>query len=448
MDDYYHIDELIRQKFEDFEPVPPETVWEKVRAKIGSGGPSPKGNHFTLPIIIGIIVMVALTGLLLLFTRIETATSVQAAASGQLMDQSALPSHLASLNQRSVTSGINPSDNTQGASQETTPDRSANISQIPVRKPFDGRPDFNYKTYTVAASDQPVRTEKKVKAKKDKDLQRFETTPWHMKGTSFTEELDPGTVNISDLDTRGGTRSGSSVDYVSSSRPEWSIGFHFNPEVTFYPSDNISNELNYSFQVLPQIKFGNWFLSSGVSVRSGNDKGNSLINYNKYLGSYQDVYMMTFDSTENGIVPTYYTQTVDVYDTVPYYSISEAKARYTYLDVPLLVGHEWAFNHVSLYVQAGPALSFFLGRSNPSMKYPEENIRILSKEQQIPAREQINWQMMAGAGFGYNINDKVSLNLEPTFRYYLTRDYKQNDLNPRHPYSLGIRAGIIYHFNH
>ena len=164
--------------------------------------------------------------------------------------------------------------------------------------------------------------------------------------------------------------------------------------------------------------------------------------------SYEDVYNVTFDSTENGFIPTYHTQTVDVYDTIDYYSISEAETRYTYLDIPILIGHEWNFNRVSLFLHGGPSVSILLGRSSAEADYPDENIRILNESPQIPAREQINWQVMAGAGFSYSFTNKVSFSLEPTFRYYLTNDYKKGTLNTRHPYSFGIRAGLIYHINH
>jgi opacity protein-like surface antigen len=49
-----------------------------------------------------------------------------------------------------------------------------------------------------------------------------------------------------------------------------------------------------------------------------------------------------------------------------------------------------------------------------------------------------------GMGMEYNLTDNLSLNLEPTFRYYL------NPFNSgktgSHPYSLGVFSGISYKF--
>jgi hypothetical protein len=205
--------------------------------------------------------------------------------------------------------------------------------------------------------------------------------------------------------------------------------------------------LNYGLQVLPRLSFDKWYLQSGIGLRTGSDRGDLRIDYNKYLGSYEDVYDVTFDSTENGIVLNYHTETVDVYDTVPYYSVSESKANYAYLDIPLLLGHEWSFNKMSLYIHAGPSFSLYLGRKTLQADFPEENIRILNESPQIPSREQINWQIMAGAGINYSLTDRLGLSLEPTFRYYLTNDFNKQQLNTRHPYAFGVRAGLIYQIN-
>jgi hypothetical protein len=50
-----------------------------------------------------------------------------------------------------------------------------------------------------------------------------------------------------------------------------------------------------------------------------------------------------------------------------------------------------------------------------------------------------------GMGLGYNFSNKLSLNLEPTFRYYLN---PFNDVtgSTNHPYSFGIFSGVSYKF--
>lgn len=446
MKDYHHIDELVRQKFEGFEPVPPESVWEKVRTEISPDGPPPKGGNFTLPVITGLIVLIGLIGLMLLIGRMESTSLVQAGSGNPYSSDSQINHSFDADGQiadASTYTNSTPSLDDIGNSSQ----RILTNTNIPVRKPFEGQQAVNDQDAYQPQHPVTTKTRKfRNKANQD-DFQRFEEKDTRLSPKTIDDRLDLLESSREVLTTRPITLEKATEEYRIPTKAKWSVGFHFSPEVSFYPSDNIENGLNYSIQVLPRIHFNKWHLAFGPGLRTGGDQGNYLINYNKYLGSYEDVFDVTFDSTENGVTPTYHTHTVDVYDTVPYYSISETKARYYYLDIPLLIGREWNFNKVTLFVNAGPSVSFLLGRSRPVADYPDENIRILNESPQIPARDQINWQIMAGAGFGYRLNDRVSLSLEPTFRYYLTNDYDKNGLNTRHPYSFGIRAGLIYHIN-
>ena len=50
-----------------------------------------------------------------------------------------------------------------------------------------------------------------------------------------------------------------------------------------------------------------------------------------------------------------------------------------------------------------------------------------------------------GMGMEYNISGKLSLNLEPTFRYYLN-PFSVTTGTFIHPYSFGIFSGVMYKF--
>jgi hypothetical protein len=152
---------------------------------------------------------------------------------------------------------------------------------------------------------------------------------------------------------------------------------------------------------------------------------------------------VTFDSTANGYIPTFYTQTVDVYDSIDYYAINESKASYTYLEIPLLFGYQKDFKRFSLSLKGGPSMSLMISRNVPKAIYPEDKIRIVNMDRTLPTRINLNWQMMFSAGFGFNLTDKFSLNVEPAFRYFVNPEFN-NGTSSRHPYSFGVRAGIIY----
>ena len=50
-----------------------------------------------------------------------------------------------------------------------------------------------------------------------------------------------------------------------------------------------------------------------------------------------------------------------------------------------------------------------------------------------------------GMGMEYSLSEKFSLNLEPTFRYYLN-PFGLNTGTRTHPYSFGIFSGLSFKF--
>jgi hypothetical protein len=50
-----------------------------------------------------------------------------------------------------------------------------------------------------------------------------------------------------------------------------------------------------------------------------------------------------------------------------------------------------------------------------------------------------------GMGIEYTISDKFSLNLEPTFRYYLSPFGDATGVKT-HPYSFGVFSGLSFKF--
>ena len=57
----------------------------------------------------------------------------------------------------------------------------------------------------------------------------------------------------------------------------------------------------------------------------------------------------------------------------------------------------------------------------------------------------LNLSSSLGMGMEYNISGKLSLNLEPTFRYYLN-PFSVTTGSFIHPYSFGIFSGVSYKF--
>ncbi|MCU0370468.1 MAG: hypothetical protein MUC31_03545, partial [Bacteroidales bacterium] len=88
-EDFKHIDQIIRQKFDNFEPEPPARVWEKIRSGIDKTPPAPSSPGIIMPVIIAISLLIFVSGLLNHYYNDNTASRQHAAVSTALTIQPA-----------------------------------------------------------------------------------------------------------------------------------------------------------------------------------------------------------------------------------------------------------------------------------------------------------------------------------------------------------------------
>jgi len=437
-EDFNHIDQIIRQKFDNFEPEPPVHVWDNIKSDIAKNPPPPSSSGIILPIIVAISVLIFVSGLIHHFfsgnnndTKAGTSTlSIQSAGVISTGSTTTSDASLQEAFYQTPSEMIYPQ-----VAEVNTNQNEQNI--IPVRAPFD----------------QKSTGERKKNNKKKKSA--VTANPNTRSGQwqpGLVQSIKAGELSYSDavkynLSARDIRKlSGFTDDYTRNNITSWSIGLYFNPEVTNSKDENIENSFSYNFGIMPSLNFNHFFIQSGLNMRFTHDKGNMAVDYNRYLGSYEDVYLVTFDTIDGNVIPTYFTNSVEVYDTINHYSISETKAKYTYLEIPLLLGYRHTFGKFSLFGKAGPAASFLVIKDIPEAAYPEDKARIVNVDYQIPVRSSINWQMMMGAGFDYKFAEKVSFSLEPTFRFALKPEYNLSNGAKGNTTSFGIRAGLNYNF--
>jgi len=228
-------------------------------------------------------------------------------------------------------------------------------------------------------------------------------------------------------------------------RASWKLGIFFTPEVIFYPDDSIPNQRSYTFEATGRWVKNEFFIESGLGLSFSSDDGNYAIDYEKFLGSYDDVYSVTFDTTESGsVVPVYHTNLVNVYDSIDRYKVEQTKNKYTYLQIPVYIGFQKEVNRFGWFIKGGPVLSLLIHENIPE---PDAgNDKIVSVDSQMPGRVNSTWQLGFSAGMSYKLSPKVSIAIEPTFRYYLSSQYQRKYITTRHPYSVGLRTGLLFNF--
>lgn len=486
--EFKNIDDLFRDRFENFEVDPPDYVWENVQTEI-SGKPG-KGSGFGSKGggIAGITTILVVIGFVsLLFINNSSGTNKES-LNKQVVDANLLSTNLIADNQshtgsdqqiiepefsdfsisekkisqvQSESKHVDVSGNTPKSKKElrkerkekekqaTLPKRNSSLIIDPVdtkivepeRMAHQGLTVATIETGKISHSQDGISS--KIESAEISDHQiAIESGLKGMESSqSIGTEMVRGQAYTPEEDTKHNSLKS---DYGQSS--PWSLGVYFTPEMIVYPSDNQLKNYSFSFDFLGTYKPGNYFLQSGLGLARNQEQGETMINYNQYIGSYEDVYDVTFDSTSSGVVPIYHTETVNVYDSIDHVVITPSKRYFTYLQIPLLVGYGKESKRFGWFVKGGPSVSFLLHENTPNSGVDQMEDRILNVENQLPGRIKTNWQFILTAGATYKLGPKVSISVEPMFRYYVQSVYESDQLNTKHPYSIGLRTGFLLDF--
>ena len=220
------------------------------------------------------------------------------------------------------------------------------------------------------------------------------------------------------------------------------VGFEFS--LTNLDSVSITN--SYSLAIEPTKYFNkNWFVRFGLNLSYTGDAGFTDVDYvsNDFMGTYDDVYNVTFDTIGGTITPIYHTKTVEVWDSIQHIAISEVNNRYLFTNLPVLLGYKSNFKNINWYLYAGPAIGIQLAKWIDDHSMNTENIEILNLNNKLPIRSTINYQMWVGAGIEYKVGGKASLILEPSYKYYFNSLYS-DEAYKVNTSAFALRIGFNY----
>jgi len=460
-----NIETILKDKFESFELQPSQKVWTGIKSGISYSPVNPIFSFFTnthfLPIIGAIVVVVGLFTIPLLMTQdtiqikeptyqdtVETDDNLYA-ESEKKMEVMEPIDHEGSEKDKAYEKDKTSEELEvlpESEVAEIVSDQQNKIStQISGKSPEENAPDvlnITEKNVNLPVKEQAI------------DHGSASKTPENQTSDIFIQPMPgiyPRSVDHFIWNFRPEIKQ-TSVGGISLGPPlksRWDLGLFYYSERIYYPEDTISYKKSYSFELTGRYHFTEFFIQSGFGLAFSEDDGRAKIDYQKYelSGIYEDVYDITFDSTEFGMMPVYHTKTVEVYDTLDQYTYSPMNHRYVYLQIPILFGYESQFyNRVFYNIKLGPVLAIMIKDHVSDVDYPTGDVRIMHIDDQMPTRINTSWQFILGAGLGYNISNHMSLAIEPTFKYYLGSGYKTPAMSTKHPYSIGIKGGLIYRF--
>jgi hypothetical protein len=184
----------------------------------------------------------------------------------------------------------------------------------------------------------------------------------------------------------------------------------------------------------------------GISVSEGVTE--KAVEYNAYLGSYNKLDSVTFIFSESShdFLPNIHMSEEKVWDSNSKLDSTNVIKRYTYLQVPLVLGFDfWQRGRFTTGVRVGTIMSVILSSNQLSGAYnPGEN-QVLSINNLSPNQVSVNWQAVGGISASARLSKSIFLEIEPEVKYYYKSIYEKSG-NTKKPWSLSIRTAIIYKF--
>jgi hypothetical protein len=135
--------------------------------------------------------------------------------------------------------------------------------------------------------------------------------------------------------------------------------------------------------------------------------------------------------------------TNDVFDPIkaslPYIN-NTLRQNFSYLELPIILKYKFVDKTIDLNLIGGVSYNLLVNNAvyamNDGVRYSigkTEGLNLLTVSSSL------------GMGMEYNFSDKLSLNLEPTFRYYLN-PFNEMTGSEIHPYSFAIFSGVSFKF--
>lgn len=234
-------------------------------------------------------------------------------------------------------------------------------------------------------------------------------------------------------------------------RQPWTFGVHITPEIIVNPfyTDVFAtnnNKYAYAYEISGKYDFSGFFIQSGLGILQSLDKLNFKVEYEKYqqTASYQDVQITGYDTIGGIITPIYTSNTINVYDTLKSTTIVQKSHVYNYLQIPFWMGYSHSVDRVKYFIKGGIAYNYLLNKNDPEIIYSDENANILDVSKKTPDRAKNNFNFLLAVGVDYKISNAVTFSIEPTVRIYTSSLYDRNAPGTkRSPYAIGLKYGLI-----
>lgn len=304
-------------------------------------------------------------------------------------------------------------------------------------------PDFSSPTIKNPLSQTPL-SEPQTKQLVTEPASPMNTQPLS-ENVIMADSLKKTTIKTVDTLIPQNSSTGSPKPGSGTNPKNWNlaIGGYYAPEWLFNTLEGEKYVNNFGIE--GTFHFGNYSIRTGAGLSITKGTNELSVNYNDYLGHFNklDSIQFTWNPTHSKLIPTYYFTNENVWDSLMKVADAKVVKRYTYLQIPLILGYDfWQNEQFSIGLRAGPILSVLLNSEVLSDNYDPGMNKIILINRIAPERIQTNWQILGGINATYHFSRRFGIELEPEIRYYFNSVYEKSAINKK-PWSVGIRAAFI-----
>lgn len=154
--------------------------------------------------------------------------------------------------------------------------------------------------------------------------------------------------------------------------------------------------------------------------------------------SNADVFLL--DEASSRIMTRFTGEVFDPQKASLEYLNNSMTQNYSYLELPVFLRYKIIDKTLDVNVIGGLSYNFLVNNSVYTMN--QGNRYMIGKTEGL---NMMTFSSSLGMGMEYSFTKNISLNLEPTFRYYLN-PFRNVEESLIHPYSFGIFSGISFRF--
>jgi hypothetical protein len=206
-------------------------------------------------------------------------------------------------------------------------------------------------------------------------------------------------------------------------------------------------EFNYWANALVAYHFSRFTVRTGLGIGLTYDEGKYQVKYisNDSVSYYKEVIAYYSDPADPSKI-IYVTRNHVIYDSVTHLADDRTRNRFTYIQVPLLVGMNLLETpRFNLGFELGPAMTVLIGEKKAQPEISIPNGRLILVQDVTAPRASLNWQLWAKLNIEYQFTKQWGIFVNPYYKYYLNAPTKSEDGRSINQ-AFGIDVGIQYLF--